>query len=548
MNLDKNKLYFLPLGGSGEIGMNLNLYYTQGKWLMVDLGITFDKTPGIEVVMPDTHFIEEHTQNLVGLVLTHAHEDHIGAVPYLWQRLGCPIFATPFTAALLQYKLKEAGINPPLHEIPLSGGIDIGPFTVDFVSLTHSIPEPNALAIRTGAGTVVHTGDWKIDPEPLIGEPTDITALKKLGDEGVLALVCDSTNVMVAGRSGSEGVIRKNLIDIVKRFPTKRVIVACFASNVARIASCAEAAHENGRTMGLVGRSLHRMNEVARKLEYFNHYPPFLDAHETGHLSPGELLLVCTGSQGEQRAALQRIAMGKDRNITLGKNDVVLFSSRQIPGNEKAIAALQDLLRHKGVLVITADEEDIHVSGHPCRDELIDMYQWIRPRILVPVHGEDLHIKEQSDLALEQGIPFTICPHNGDLICLSQEGPSLVGEVPTGRLALDGKQLIPFDGPVMQERHKLMSTGCAIVTLIVQGKGTLQRPPTLSLLGITDTYHLETITARCIGAIEEGFLALPLEDRQSDACVIEMARSATRRTLAAFYGKKPTTHVEVVRV
>ena len=548
MNLDKNKLYFLPLGGSGEIGMNLNLYYTQGKWLMVDLGITFDKTPGIEVVMPDTKFIEEHTQNLVGLVLTHAHEDHIGAVPYLWQRLGCPIFATPFTAALLRYKLKEAGLNPPLHEVPLSGGVDIGPFTVDFVGLTHSIPEPNALAIRTAAGMVVHTGEWKIDPEPLIGAPTDITALKKLGDEGVLALVCDSTNVLVEGRSGSEGDIRKNLIELVSRFPNKRVIIACFASNVARISSCAEAAHASGRKVGLVGRSLHRMNEVARTLNYFSHYPAFLDAHQTGHLAPSELLLVCTGSQGEQRAALMRIALGKDRNITIGKNDVVLFSSRQIPGNEQAIADLQALLTRKGALVITADEEDIHVSGHPCREELIDMYGWIRPRILVPVHGENLHIQEQADLALEQGIPFTIPPQNGDLICLSEEGPELVDRVFSGRLALDGKQLIPFNGQIMQERHRLMSTGCVMVTLIIQGKGTLHRPPTLSFLGVADPKDIEGLTSRCISAIEEEFLALSIEDKQSDSQVLDMARSTTRRVLSSFYGKKPTTHVEIVHV
>ncbi len=548
MQLDPNKLYFLPLGGSGEIGMNLNLYHTRGKWLMVDLGITFDQTPGIEVLMPDTQFIEEHVQNLVGLVLTHAHEDHIGAVPYLWPRLRCPLFATPFTAELLRYKLKEAGLNPPLHEVPLSGGVDIGPFTVDFIRLTHSIPEPNALAIRTAAGTILHTGDWKIDPAPLIGEATDVAALKKLGDEGVLALVCDSTNVFVEGHSGSEGVIRKNLIDLVGKFPGKRVVVACFASNVARVASCAEAAKAHGRCLGLVGRSLHRMDEVARKLKYFKEYPPFLDHHDTGFLERHEALIVSTGSQGEQRAALLRIAKGEDRHISLEVGDVVIFSSRQIPGNEKAILALQNILTRKGVLVITAEEEDIHVSGHPCRDELLEMYSWIRPKIVVPVHGEDQHILEQSQLALSHKVPYTITPHNGDLIDLTEKGATLVCRVPAGRLALDGKRIIPTQGAVMHERHRLMSTGHAIVTLILKGETSLKCPPAILLIGITEQQHVDLLTSHCVAAIERAFLALSLEDRHDDDKVADAGRVATRRVLSEYYGKKTLTHVQVMRV
>lgn len=548
MQLDPDKLYFLPLGGSGEIGMNLNLYYTRGKWLMVDLGITFDQTPGIEVLMPDTKFIEEHAQNLAGLVLTHAHEDHIGAVPYLWPRLQCPLFATPFTAALLRHKLHEAGLNPPLIEVPLSGGVDIGPFTVDFISLTHSIPEPNALAIRTSAGTVVHTGDWKLDPDPLIGGATDITALKNLGEEGVLALVCDSTNVLVPGRSGSEAVIRKNLIDLVGKFPGRRVAIACFASNVARVATCAEAAMAHGRFVGLVGRSLHRIDEVARKLNYFKDYPPFLSKHDAGFLDRHETLLVCTGSQGEQRAALLRIAKGEDKNIFLEEGDVVIFSSRQIPGNEKAILFLQNLLVKKGVQVITADEEDIHVSGHPCRDELLDMYSWIRPKILVPVHGEDHHILEQANLAKENGISHVIPPHNGDLIALTQEGPQLVDKVFSGRLALDGKRLIPYQGTVMHDRHRLMSTGHALVTLLLKKGGMFKHPPSVLLIGITDGENLENLTSHCIAAIEEAFLGLPLEDREDDEKVSDMGRIATRRVLSNYNGKKTMTHVQVYRV
>lgn len=548
MQLDPNKLYFLPLGGSGEIGMNLNLYHTRGKWLMVDLGITFDQTPGIEVLMPDTKFIEEHAQNLVGIVLTHAHEDHIGAVPYLWSRLQCPLFATPFTAALVRHKLQEAGLKAPVVEVPLSGGVDIGPFTVDFIRLTHSIPEPNALAIRSAAGTVVHTGDWKLDPDPLIGETTDIDSLIKLGDEGVLALMCDSTNVFVPGRSGSEGVIRKNLIDLIGKFPGRRVAVACFASNVARVASCAEAAYAHGRHVGLVGRSLHRMDEVARSLRYFKDYPPFLNKHDAGFLERHEALLICTGSQGEQRAALLRIAKGEDKNIFLEEGDVVIFSSRQIPGNEKAIAYLQNLLVKQGILVITADEEEIHVSGHPNRDELTDMYSWIRPKIVVPVHGEDHHIKEQAELALAHGVPHVICPHNGDLILLDEDGPQLVDQVFSGRLALDGKRLIPFQGTIMHDRHRLMSTGHAMVTLLLKKNGAFKQPPTVLLVGVTDGDTVKTLTAHCVAAIEESFLLLPAEDREEDEKVAEAARIATRRVLSNYNGKKTMTHVQVFRV
>lgn len=548
MELDPKKLYFLPLGGSGEIGMNLNLYHTRGKWLMVDLGVTFDQTPGIEVLMPDTAFIEEHVQNLIGLVLTHAHEDHIGAIPYLWSRLKCPMFATPFTASLIRHKLKEAGLQAPLHEIPLSKGVDIGPFTVDFYGITHSIPEPNVLAIRTAAGTVVHTGDWKIDPDPLIGDPTDIAGLKKLGDEGVLALVCDSTNVFVPGWSGSEKPIRDNLIKLVSEFPGKRILIACFASNVARVGSCAEAAIANNRYVGLVGRSLHRVDEVARELNYFKGYPPFLSHHDAGFLERHETLLICTGSQGEQRAALLRIAKGEDKHIFLETGDVVIFSSRQIPGNEKAIAALQNLLVRNGVQVITANENDIHVSGHPNRDELVEMYSWIRPKIVVPVHGEDHHIAEQAKLASAHKVPFVITPHNGDLIELSPQGPQLIDEVPSGRLALDGRKLIPFRGEVMHERHRLMSTGHATVTLLLKKDGAFKYPPTVLLTGIATGEQLDILTAHCVGSIEEAFMALPIEDRKEDSLVSEAARLATRRVLGAYYGKKTLTHVQVYRV
>ncbi|WP_331255729.1 ribonuclease J [Candidatus Bealeia paramacronuclearis] len=548
MKFDKNALYFLPLGGCGEIGMNLNLYHDQGKWIMVDMGITFDDTPGIEVVMPDITFLEEIKDDLLGLVLTHAHEDHYGAIQYLWTKIKCPIFATPFTAEMLKYKTKEAGINPPVHVIPLGGGIDIGPFSIDFINLTHSIPEPNALAIKTTKGTILHTGDWKIDPNPLVGDSTDEDKLKRLGKEGVLALVCDSTNVFEEGRSGSEAVIRENLIELAGKYPGKRVVMACFASNVARVATGYEAAHQNGRFPVLVRRSLEKVDAAARASGYFQGMLPFLKAYDAKALDRGKTLLICTGSQGEQRAALKRIASQEDRHIKLETGDVVIFSSRQIPGNEKQIDELQNMLVEQGVELITHIEADVHVSGHPCRDELIDMYGWTKPQILIPVHGEEKHLVEQSKLGKLCQIPHTIVTHNGQVVELTSGKPEIVGEVHHGRLAVDGNVLIPFQGETMHIRHRMMANGQIIATLVVSEKGQLLAEPEILFFGVGEFHEELELQEDCIESLQAILADMTLDELQDDVLLEEKTRTLIRRIVNAARGKKPPTHVQVIRV
>lgn len=547
MTLKDNELYFLPLGGSGEIGMNLNLYRYQGKWLMVDCGVSFIDNPGIEVIMPDTEFIEQYAGDLVGLVLTHAHEDHYGAVPYLWDRLRCPIYCTPFTAELLRHKCREGGINPPIHEIPLSGDVDIDPFHIEFVRLTHSIPEPNALAITCGAGKVLHTGDWKLDPEPLLGEATDEATLIKMGEEGLLALVCDSTNVMVPGKSGSEATAREHLIDLIGKYKDSRVIVSCFASNVARVKSVYEAAGIHGRQVGLMGRSLHRMDEAARHAGYFKDLPPFHEAETIANLPRSESLIICTGSQGEPRAALSRIAKGEDRHIQLEEGDVVIFSSREIPGNEEAIARVQNNLTRRGVKVVTADEVDIHVSGHPCRDELIQMYQWVRPQILIPVHGEDRHMQAQAQLGMECQIPETVVPYNGSLIRLKKGEAEIIEEVPAGRLAVDGDRILPLYSETLKDRHRMMANGVAIVTVVLKGSGRLLCPPQILLIGVVQPEDEWELRVVCMDAIEDALERFDLDDPTQDERITEAIRVTTRRVLGASCGKKAPTYVQVIR-
>src|SRR5713101_2376250 len=420
---DPNALFFVALGGAGEIGMNLNLYGYAGDWLMLDCGVTFgdDSQPGLEVVMPDPAFIVERRDRLLGIVATHAHEDHIGAIPYLWTQLRCPIWATPFTASLLREKLVEAGLadRVKINVVPMSGRFTIGPFDLELITLTHSIPEPNAVVIRTSAGTVLHTGDWKLDPEPLIGSPTDEARLRAVGDEGVLAIVCDSTNALKVGHSGSEGELRHSLTELVGRYG-RRVAVACFASNVARLATIAHAARAHDRDVALVGRSLWRIEKAAREHGYLADVPRFLTEDEAGYVPREKILLICTGSKGEPRAALARIAREDHPNITLDEGDVVIFSSRIIPGNEKPIARLHNELVRLGIDIVTEADHFVHVSGHPAQDELVRMYQMIRPKIAIPVHGEARHLAAHADLALRCQVPEALVIANGDLVRLDR--------------------------------------------------------------------------------------------------------------------------------
>jgi len=544
-----DELLFLPLGGAGEIGMNLNLYGHDGKWLMVDCGITFgdDTTPGIDVMTPDPAFVEERTDELAGLVLTHAHEDHLGAVQYLWPRFECPVYATPFTAALLRRKLAEFDLQNrvPIHEIPLSGTFDVGPFQLELVTLTHSIPEPNAVVVRTKAGVVMHTGDWKIDPDPLIGATTDEKRLIEIGEEGVLAMVCDSTNALAPGRSGSEGVVRENMIELVKSL-SGGVAIACFASNVARLETAAKAAIAAGRRPALAGRSLWRMNEAARETGYLTDLPAFLTDEEASRLPKEEVLLICTGSQGEPRAALSRIARDDHPYIDLGEGDTVIFSSREIPGNEMAIGRLQNSLAEKHVDIITARDADIHTSGHPNRDELADMYRWIKPRIAVPVHGESRHMMAHARLAQECQVPHGICGRNGTMVKLTDAGPIVIDEVYAGRLMLDGDRLLPMGHASLKQRRKMAWNGQAVVTVALDGKGRLVDDAQITVAGLLDGSGPDIDDL--LDTAEETVERMGRGALQDDGQVREAVRRAVRKRLKALTGKHPPVDVHVIRV
>lgn len=543
----KKDFWFLPLGGSGEIGMNLNLYGHDDQWLMVDLGITFGDRLGIDIITPDPEFISTKREKLVGLVLTHAHEDHVGAIPYLWPELQCPIYATPFTAQVVRQKIKDYswGKKVEIHEVQLNSHINIGKFGVEFISLTHSIPEPNALAITTPLGTVMHTGDWKIDPEPLVGEPTNHQRLQEWGDHGVLAMVCDSTNVFSEGTSGSEEAVRKELIELIGKHPTSRIIFSCFSSNLARVETAILIARHYQRKVCLVGRSLERMVEAARQSGYLTEVGDFINETTAMQLPPEEVMVISTGSQGEPRSVLARMAADQHPYLKLDKRDIAVFSSRIIPGNEKAIAALQNNLVRKGVKIITAYEEDIHVSGHPAREELKQMYDWVRPHVLIPVHGEFRHMQEQADLGLECGIPKVVVPENGTIVRLENNHPSIINSVPVGRLGYDGTRMVPMQSPLVKERAKLSFQGVVFVTVILDRVGQLAKSPVLSMAGVTvggeEQDHLERDMNRVIRqTVHNGY-----KDVNSLSNELKIA---VRRVTNSWIGKKPPVHIHIVQI
>lgn len=546
-----DELLFLPLGGTGEIGMNLNLYGHAGQWLMVDLGITFgdESTPGVDVIMPNPAFIEERRDELAGLVLTHAHEDHLGAVAYLWDRLQCPVYATPFTLSVLRRKLAEAELldRVPVTEVPLSGTFSVGPFDIELITLTHSIPEPNALVIETPVGRVMHTGDWKLDPDPLVGPNVDEAALIRTGEAGVLAMVGDSTNALVPGDSGSEADVRETLLDLVGRYDN-RVAVACFASNVARLETMARVGEAHGRQVALVGRSLWRMYESAKETGYLRDIKPFVTEHDVGYLPPDKTLLICTGSQGESRAALPRIANGDHSEVSLDPGDVVIFSSRIIPGNEISINRLHNRLSEQGVEVVTAYEENVHVSGHPARDELAQMYQWIRPKIAVPVHGEPRHLLAHAKLAEDCQVPKAIVGQNGSMIRLAPGPGEIIDEVFTGRLAMDGRRLINLESTVIRDRRRMVYNGSAVATIILGPDGMISGLPMVSLHGIEEADTDGDVADEVVEAVITAVERLPQRDRDDDDTVSEAARRAVRRSLRELCGKRPQTEIHLVRV
>lgn len=541
-------LAFLPLGGTGEIGMNLNLYRCAGTWLAVDCGMGFGgaENPEVDIMVPDPAFIAERRDRLAGLVITHAHEDHIGAVAWLWPQLRCPIFATPFAAAVLRRKLGEAQLvnQAKITIIQPGGSFRLGPFDLTFIRMAHSIPESQALVIRTPAGIVLHTGDWKLDEAPLVGPRTDEAALRALGDEGVLAMVCDSTNAMVEGESGSEGEVRTSLAELIASL-RGRVAVTCFASNVARVESVALAARAAGRSVAIVGRSLRNLEAAARECGYLKGIPPFLTEDDVADIADDNLVILITGSQGEPRSALARVAQDTHPRVELGEGDTVVFSSRMIPGNERAIGTVQDNLVRRGVTVLTDNDHFVHVSGHPARDELKRLYALVRPRVTVPVHGEWRHLSAHAALAQELGVT-PILVEDGDILSLAPGRPEVVDSAPVGRLVVDGNRLVPLQGSVMGARRRMLFNGVVIASLAVDEAGRLRGAPRLSAPGLFDPEDPET--DRILRDFADSIADLPSNLRRDDESLIEAAKSALRKALGRRLQKRPLVDVHLLRV
>jgi ribonuclease J len=545
----EDSLVLLPLGGAGEIGMNFNAYgFGPGddkKWIVVDCGVLFGReaaTPGVDLIVPDITFLAERCDDVLGIIATHAHEDHIGAIHLLWPMLKCPVYATPFTAKLIEGKLEEADLTGrvKLKVLPLHGRLTLGPFDLELISLTHSIPEPNAVAIKTPLGTVVHTGDWKIDPNPLSGEKADLGRLKALGDEGVLALVCDSTNALVAGHSGSEADVKKGLTDLIGTLKG-RVAVTGFASNVARLDTIAKAAKAHKRHIVLVGRAMHKITAAAKEVGYLKDFPPVLDEDEADTLPPHKVLYICTGSQGEQRAALPRIASG-EHAVKLGPGDTVIFSSRIIPGNEIAIHELHNKLAALGVDVLSSEEHFVHVSGHPCRDELAEMYALVRPKIAVPVHGELRHLHAHAALAKSLQVPQVVMIENGQMLKLAPGKAAVIDETPSGRIHLDGDVLVAEGLGLARARRSLGFAGMIAITLVLDEKNRVVADPAIILEGIPEPVH-EAVREAVDSALDRHN---PKKDDEGK--LRETVRRAARGAAVDAWGKKPITRVEVVVV
>jgi ribonuclease J len=557
MTSRSEELVFAPLGGAGEIGMNLSLYgfgdARRRAWLAIDLGVAFarDDLPGVDLIMPDISFLQEERRNLTGLVLTHAHEDHFGALFDLWPRLNVPLYATPFTAALMEAKrASEPGVAEiPVNVVPLGGRIKLGPFDIEFMPVAHSIPEPNALIIRTALGTVLHTGDWKLDPTPLIGVPTDEGRLRALGEAGCLAVIGDSTNALRDGRSASETDVAKTLVQLIAEAPG-RVAVTTFASNVARMRAVADAARACGREVVVVGRAMDRIAQVARETGYLDGVQEFRGTDAYGYLPPDKVVALCTGSQGEPRAALARIAEDEHPDVTLGKGDRVIFSSRTIPGNENPVGRVINGLVSQGVEVITDRTHLVHVSGHPRRAELEDLYRWVRPQIAVPVHGEALHLSEHAALARKTGVPQAVICSNGDLVQLAPGPAGIVDSLPQGRLYKDGRLVINAEARTVADRRRLGFVGIVSIALAIDDDaGTIAGDPEVELIGIPETdAEGRPFDSLVHDTTVETVENLPRPRRRDPDSVADAVKRAVRSAVAARWGKKPLCVVHVLTI
>jgi len=551
----KEELLFCPLGGAGEIGANMNLYAYgkpgEHKWIMVDIGVTFadDTLPGIDLIYPDPGFIIDKKEDLLGIILTHAHEDHIGAIAHLWPKLKCKIFATPFTAVLIREKFKEKkiDINNDLRIIELNGTIKLDPFKIDYVAMTHSILEPNGLKIETPAGVVLHTGDWKIDEKPLVGKDMDISKLKKIGDDGVLAMVCDSTNIFSVGRSGSEETVRKSLLKIMQRLK-KRIIVTSFASNVARMETIFYCAEKTNRQISLVGRSMHKIYNAAKQCGYLKNVIEPIDPREAKNISREKMIYLCTGSQGEPMGAMMRISGYTHPDVFIEDGDAVIFSSKIIPGNEKKLYKLHNQLVKDGIEVISEENEFVHVSGHPNRDEMRDMYNWIKPNCVIPVHGEHRHLMEHINFANEMQVPFPILVENGDVVKLYPGNePEVYDKAPSGRLYLDGNISVEEDAQSIKDRRNLAANGYLEITILITSKGNIHNNPIISCKGlpIVDREEFDYGLEYEIEKITRSF---KIGSKQQEHNLIDALKIACRKFSKEKTGKKPFTNINLVRI
>ena len=550
----KDELLFCPLGGSGEIGMNMNLFAYgkpgEHKWIMVDIGVTFadDTIPGVDLIYPDPGFIVDKKEDLLGIILTHAHEDHIGAIALLWPLLKCKIFATPFTAVLIKEKFTEKNIDITNHLkiVQLNGTVNLEPFKIEYITLTHSILEPNGLRIETPAGIILHTGDWKIDPEPLIGEKTNSNRLKEVGKEGVLAMICDSTNVFSMGKAGSELDVRKSLLNIMGSLK-KRIVMASFASNVARMETAFYCAEKTGRQISLVGRSMHRIFKAARQCGYLKNVIEPIDAREAKKISREKIVYLCTGSQGEPMAALMRIASYTHPDVFIEKDDTVIFSSKIIPGNEKKLFKLQNQLVKDGIEVISEESEFVHVSGHPNRDDLREMYDWVKPNCVIPVHGEHRHMIEHMKFAHEMKVPHPVQVQNGDIVKLFPGKPHVFDKAPSGRLYLDGNMSVDEDSQSIKDRKNLSANGYMEVTILISQKGNIHKRPVLTFRGIP-VYDVDEFIYGLEEAIEGTIKTFSLGNKKQEYNLIDALKITCKKYTKEMTGKKPFTNINLVKI
>ena len=546
----KNEILFSPIGGVGQIGMNFYLYGTQGKWIIVDLGITFgnsEETPGIDIILPNPEFVKKNKKNLLGIIITHAHMDHIGAVGHLWPQLQCPVYATPFAAAVLKRNLKELKIKPNfLRNITLDSNFKLGPFEIDVISTTHSIPEPNALGIKTKFGNILHTGDWKIDPQPLVGRNFNQKKLESFGKKGVLAIVSDSTNSNVEGHSGSEEKLRESLIKIIKR-TRNRIAITSFSSNLARLETFAHIANESGKAAALCGRSLWTMYKAALDSGYLKNIKPFLDEREAMEYPREQILLICTGSQGEPRAALSRIANDMHQNIFLEEGDTVIFSSKVIPGNERSITKVQNDLKERNIHVVTESDEFVHVSGHPHIEELKKMYNWIKPEIVIPVHGEYHHLKGNVEIAKKCGIKTGLILKNGLLLKIAPGEPKVIGTIPSGRLMLDGKRIIPINEEAIKNRKKMLYNGTILISLALNKDNKIISKPVISSKGFFNNQNIKIFENNLKNNIHP-FLKELNNKKFIDVLLKEKINAFTRKFFKKSLDMKPIIEIHIIKI